>query len=832
MKFLIMAVVLIASSLVSLQTANAAPAAIASIFSLQNTPNDASVCALEEILGPQIVGAVVTPPSTCVQYGSQAVMSGVQSALAAGFNIYASACFALMGLIFSWWWLVALISAGSTGQAGNAKVNPVWAPVRMSLGMIMLGPTGPTVGFCSVQFVVLYLAIQGIGVADYTMNAMLSAFSMGVGAPGPSSKAILKVMGFDADMALMLACKEYFEQEGLAVSTANSSATYYKVAEDYRPKNVPPPASYPGPTSGSPSGGGGTSGQIGDIYTLNFDIYSSNGNLVEPSGCGAIDISAESQLPSTLSNQALVTFSNQMSSSVATTESTYVNSMLTTLDPLAKQFIETVTNASQSGSGSGAGLTQSQITSAMSAAASAVETLHSTETGALYNAAVTYINDLNGNVVGTSSGNMWTAISTDLTTNGWAHIGDYFYEMVTAQRIMAAAVDSVPVMDIPPHAWTGLPAQVSSELTDALNAFTKSLTEYSLTSGSSSGPSMTSIAGGSPTSGPASYSTATGIGGGLSGILLGGLVNEFQSSASSSASTSTGNPQNDTGGVNAVIRIGNLFEDWGEVVLAISVGSRIFSGAPGGGITKKFLSFLGEDPAIVIIKKVLGPLKKFLSSDMMRDLGVILLVLGLSLNTILPFMPSIIWIIVYVGWIVLVLEALLAGPMWAVAHSLPEGEGIAGANARRGYMILLNVVFRPVLSVFGFFASIAMIDIALGIVLESYIRVASTVININKFAIFDFLAITAAYVYLALMVVIKSAELVSIIPTKIMSWIGGDGGDGINSQGVIQQSLSNVKTLGSRTAAALMGRSQPTQTTAPQNTQITAGHGGGPPIQG
>jgi len=74
---------------------------------------------------------------------------------------------------------------------------------------------------------------------------------------------------------------------------------------------------------------------------------------------------------------------------------------------------------------------------------------------------------------------------------------------------------------------------------------------------------------------------------------------------------------------------------------------------------------------------------------------------GFTLAYYLPAIPIIFWVLGIVGWLIMVLEAVVAAPLWAASHVLPEGEGFAGPPARQGYMLLLALLIRPVLMVIG-----------------------------------------------------------------------------------------------------------------------------------
>ena len=58
------------------------------------------------------------------------------------------------------------------------------------------------------------------------------------------------------------------------------------------------------------------------------------------------------------------------------------------------------------------------------------------------------------------------------------------------------------------------------------------------------------------------------------------------------------------------------------------------------------------------------------------------------------------------GWIKSIFEAIVAMPLWALAHLRIDGEGLAGPGATNGYFLLLEIFLRPILIVFGFVASI------------------------------------------------------------------------------------------------------------------------------
>jgi conjugal transfer/type IV secretion protein DotA/TraY len=60
------------------------------------------------------------------------------------------------------------------------------------------------------------------------------------------------------------------------------------------------------------------------------------------------------------------------------------------------------------------------------------------------------------------------------------------------------------------------------------------------------------------------------------------------------------------------------------------------------------------------------------------------------------------WMAGVAGWIILVFEAMIAVPLWMLAHMTVGGDGLHG-RAIEGWSLLFNVVFRPTLMVIRLF---------------------------------------------------------------------------------------------------------------------------------
>lgn len=164
---------------------------------------------------------------------------------------------------------------------------------------------------------------------------------------------------------------------------------------------------------------------------------------------------------------------------------------------------------------------------------------------------------------------------------------------------------------------------------------------------------------------------------------------------------------------------------------------------------------------------------------------------GFFMSYFLPAIPYVIWISAIMGWLILVMESLVAAPLWVAAHALPEGEGLAGNSGRQGYMLFLGVLLRPPLMVAGFLIAMSLIN-GLGrgigyIFLEfGYEYITSSGVMISIGAFFAFAVILGITIVVA---AYKIFGLISYLPEKVTNWIGqqlhnlGESGDAHSAAG-------------------------------------------------
>ncbi|BAP87787.1 TraY protein [Burkholderiales bacterium GJ-E10] len=138
----------------------------------------------------------------------------------------------------------------------------------------------------------------------------------------------------------------------------------------------------------------------------------------------------------------------------------------------------------------------------------------------------------------------------------------------------------------------------------------------------------------------------------------------------------------------------------------------------------------------------------------------------------LPLLPAVIYTLAVVGWGIVVLEMLVAAPLWAFCHVLPEGDGMMGSSARAGYFHLLDVLARPTLLVFGFFLAILATNGGVWFV-GSVMQVAFA--SAQSGSVTGVIGETAEFVILIgaiFATVTICVRLISLVPTTVMRWMG------------------------------------------------------------
>jgi conjugal transfer/type IV secretion protein DotA/TraY len=176
-----------------------------------------------------------------------------------------------------------------------------------------------------------------------------------------------------------------------------------------------------------------------------------------------------------------------------------------------------------------------------------------------------------------------------------------------------------------------------------------------------------------------------------------------------------------------------------------------------------------------------NPISQFVATLFEKVAGFAYLVVliglgaGLFLFYLLPLMPFIYFFFAIASWIMEVFEAIIAMPLWAVSHLKIDGDGLPGPLAINGYFLLLGILLRPTLIVFGliggyivFGAAIYLLGSVFDIIVDE-VRGGDDIGGLGK------LIYTIIFVYLSYNMGITCFKMVDSVPRGILRWIGQGG---------------------------------------------------------
>lgn len=175
----------------------------------------------------------------------------------------------------------------------------------------------------------------------------------------------------------------------------------------------------------------------------------------------------------------------------------------------------------------------------------------------------------------------------------------------------------------------------------------------------------------------------------------------------------------------------------------------------------------GTAPTMALVQQI---------SDLFNLVFPIMVGVGFTLSFVLPMMPFIMWMGVFLGWLIMAVEAVIISSMWAVYHLHPNGDDLTGKGAN-GYSLVLSLMLRPTFAVFGMIASINILYVLgtlINKVFSSAFLMSQTDSNIIMMLI-GIIAFPLIYCGMMWMVVRKCMSITSSIADELLKWFGGQG---------------------------------------------------------
>jgi hypothetical protein len=165
------------------------------------------------------------------------------------------------------------------------------------------------------------------------------------------------------------------------------------------------------------------------------------------------------------------------------------------------------------------------------------------------------------------------------------------------------------------------------------------------------------------------------------------------------------------------------------------------------------------------------------ASGMLVSIGTIFVVFGMLLGYWLPISPFVRFFFAALTWIIGLFEAIVAVPLWALAHINPTGEGLPGDGARRGYFLIFNIFMRPTLMTLGLIAGYIMFVLCVAFLNTMFIFAAKGATTLGGGHMPAFAKMVYSIVYCALVYALGNNcfKSIGMFSDHALTWVGGGG---------------------------------------------------------
>lgn len=635
-------------------------------------PSDDSVGLVTRIFG-SVVDAVLP--------GAGGTMPQVD--LGPMFMVFNAAVMAFGALLVTYGMVVGTMQTAHDGEVLGKRWSSVWVPIRSAAGMGAVIPLAS--GFSVIQMIVIWFALQGVGVANLVWDRAVS--SLGSNASLVGSIQAPDVTPVASGMLKAMACAKAMNAQFTAAGLST------KIEAITIPAYI--------------AGNGGT------ITGVSWG---------DPTGqysralCGSVTWKTGSQDESTL--QAAITGSQTIA----------LHALVVALDPIASKLAAGDPNVPKD--------------TFRTAVESYRSTLLQTAQTALSNTANPAAQEF----------------VTEARAGGWLHAGEYYMVMARINSQAKSAMNDVP-QPVLADVLSDLPTEMQPEMQFTMGRVDSYLAKASQPNDQQAQP-------GAKESGNAVEKALAKIGHAISGTLA--LLR--------------GDPTRLAGD--------------NPVLVAKSLGDGLMDAGGTAGLI--VMAAAGAGGAVPLVGGAAGAVSSMIG-PMVSTILLGLASLGALLSVWLPMMPYVLWVAAIAGWLVFLLEAVIAAPLWAVMHAKQDGEGLAGSNIQ-GYMLLLSLIMRPTLMVFGFISAVLLVSV-LGAFVNSSFGAAFSGAEAGGGwfgGIFGPLGAVVVYVALIMAITWKGFGLIHVIPDRILRWVGG-GDEGLGEEGIGHQAQH-----GHTTAMAVM----------------------------
>ncbi|NNM65694.1 MAG: DotA/TraY family protein [Burkholderiales bacterium] len=602
------------------------------------------------------------------------------------------------------------VGAADMARQGQSKVN-TWTFLRQSTAMMMLAPVPWASGMNVLQVLVMLAASWSVGIADNVWSAAVQYVASNGGQIQPANGVTPVSESVLAGMLKSGIIAASLQQQGYTVTMYSEPA--------YGP--------------GNPDAPGSQGAQDG----MSFGFQASGAGTIPPSAIGLVTVRCKPAICPAV-GKGLQTVATDLQPAVADAMSW--------------------TNSGQDGTKIPAGIIQKAASDYAAAVSAAVASDASSQNSALSQSL--------------------SSFQSSAQAQGWAAAGIYFYQLSNFNA--EAGAQDIDMSYASPD-MAELNGVVTSGAKDALALVDQYLQDEK--ANAFGGSAMLAGAGASAAPGGTCPSITDGAWNWVSCHVSAPLL-WTNSLLINSMTGGSGTGQLGATGVDAIAGIqsaSNLginmiysgFAGWAGINALAAGTEEAARQAAADGRSVPIVGALAGLPGGAASSLAAGAVAglKAISPFFWTTSAVALALLSVGAYY-LPLLPAVIYTMAVIGWMIVVLEMLVAAPLWAFSHVLPEGDGMLGSSARAGYFHMLDILARPILLVFGLLLTILMMNAAVyflgtGLQIAFASEMQGKVVGPLSAMAELFIVMGAIY-----MLTNQVVHLISKVPRTVMRWLG------------------------------------------------------------
>lgn len=171
--------------------------------------------------------------------------------------------------------------------------------------------------------------------------------------------------------------------------------------------------------------------------------------------------------------------------------------------------------------------------------------------------------------------------------------------------------------------------------------------------------------------------------------------------------------------------------------------------------------------------------------NLFATIGSMLIISGIMISFYLPVLPFLRVAFAVLTWMVSVFEAVVMVPVAALAHLVSTGDGLTAGQPqlRTAWIMWLNVLMRPVLTVMGFVAGMLIYNAFAVYFHTTFSQGAASVISSQNYFMALIAKVCYSVIYLGTLYTAAntSFKLLDIFPENLIRWMGGSPDRSISS---------------------------------------------------